>query len=453
MLTRQWQVGEFQGEDAGSPIVTKIAAECALLSRVQPGNADTAVTGNPYHPNVQPLEPFIECERVRPISDSIEGLMQSAEAGQHFLRLLGVDLEKKYRTVLVSRFAMPSLDQFSAKEIADANGLRFLRIMTGRVPSGAKLMLAYQQNELISQFDSADANAILPTADAWSKWYRTLFVEPVDQTQTAWSSERMEYAFSVAAPTDIDSPGETVLCAREYFDGHPDWYDFQYRQRSSLGAIQDHRANNPNSENPFLIEQSTIPAPVTYPGMPAMRWWEFEDAEVNFGAIESAPDELIKMLMVAFAVSYANDWFVVPLELPVGSLCQIKSLVVTDTFGIKTLIPSSKALTDSGNSSRSSSWRMFELSEDRVTSASVASALTNTDLFFLPPTLLNVSESKPLEDILILRDEMANLAWAIEGTVESILGSPLDRREQYKQKLKTIHEAKSQENANLKPAL
>ncbi|MBK8816037.1 MAG: hypothetical protein IPN42_11325 [Methylococcaceae bacterium] len=414
MLTRQWQVGEFQGEDAGSPIVTKIDAECALLSRVQPGNAETAVTGMPYNPKVQPLEPFIECESVCPLSDSIEGLVQSAEAGQHFLRLLGIELEKKYRSVLVNRFARPAIDQFSAKENSDPNGLRFLRIMTGRVPNGAKLMLAYRQNELISQFDTADVNIILPIAEAWSKWYNALFVKPDDQTQTAWSSERMEYAFSIAAPTDIESPSETVLCAREYFDGHPDWYDFQYRQQSSLGAIQDHRANNPNSENPFLIEQSTIPAPVTYPGMPAMRWWEFEDADVNFGAVESAPDELIRMLMVAFAVSYANDWFVVPLELPVGSLCHIKSLVVTDTFGVKSLIPSSKATTESGISSLSSSWRMFELSEDRVNSVSTASASTKSDLFFLPPTLLIVSESKPLEDVLILRDEMANLAWAIE---------------------------------------
>jgi hypothetical protein len=33
-----------------------------------------------------------------------------------------------------------------------------------------------------------------------------------------------------------------------------------------------------------------------------------------------------------------NDWFVIPIDLPVGSLCRTQSLVVTNTFGERTLI-------------------------------------------------------------------------------------------------------------------
>ena len=44
--------------------------------------------------------------------------------------------------------------------------------------------------------------------------------------------------------------------------------------------------------------------------------------------------------MLEFAIFDGNDWFVVPLDLPVGSICRISSVIVTDTFGVRTMIPS-----------------------------------------------------------------------------------------------------------------
>jgi hypothetical protein len=43
-------------------------------------------------------------------------------------------------------------------------------------------------------------------------------------------------------------------------------------------------------------------------------------------------------MMIEYASGYGNDWFVVPLTLPVGSLTKVDSLVVTDTFGVRTLL-------------------------------------------------------------------------------------------------------------------
>jgi hypothetical protein len=40
-------------------------------------------------------------------------------------------------------------------------------------------------------------------------------------------------------------------------------------------------------------------------------------------------------------------------------------------------------------------------------------------------------EGKPLEEILLLRDEMANLAWGVEGVVEGPSGRAVDRRQVY----------------------
>ena len=36
MLTRQWQMGEFRGDDAGSPILTKVKLETTRLRKYQP---------------------------------------------------------------------------------------------------------------------------------------------------------------------------------------------------------------------------------------------------------------------------------------------------------------------------------------------------------------------------------------------------------------------------------
>ena len=55
-------------------------------------------------------------------------------------------------------------------------------------------------------------------------------------------------------------------------------------------------------------------------------------------------------------------------------------------------------------------------------------------IFFLPPTLGTSLESPAVEDVLLIRDEMANMAWAIERTVEGASGRPVDRFEAYQEK-------------------
>jgi hypothetical protein len=49
--------------------------------------------------------------------------------------------------------------------------------------------------------------------------------------------------------------------------------------------------------------------------------------------------------------------------------------------------------------------------------------------FFLPPTVGRSIDSGTLEDVLFMRDEMANLAWAIERTIESPIEQPAQRYE------------------------
>ena len=149
--------------------------------------------------------------------------------------------------------------------------------------------------------------------------------------------------------------------------------------------------------------------------MPAARFWEFEDAQIDFGSVDAGPTDLARMLLVEFAIDYGNDWFVIPVELEIGSLCRTKSLVITDTFGVQTLI---KSNSDSGD--QNSIWRMFQISLTRGS----GSSKPEPNLFFLPPSLISGISDQPIEEVLFLRDEMANLAWAVERVIES----PAERR-------------------------
>jgi hypothetical protein len=215
-----------------------------------------------------------------------------------------------------------------------------------------------------------------------------------------------------------------VLTASEYHGGTLDWYNFDVNPSVAIGAAADQRVG----QNPLPIVRTVIPAPVTYRGMPAARWWEFEDRSVDFGQIEAEPEDLARLLLVEFAITYGNDWFVVPVDLPVGSLCRIQSLVVTDTFGVRTSIPSIEASTHPA----ASSWQMFRLSVDRGRDAIVTTAREKRpDFLFLPPAIMRNLEGKPLEEVLFLRDETANLAWGVERLAEGASGRAVNRKEAY----------------------
>jgi hypothetical protein len=401
MLARQRQLGEMQGDDNGTPVFARLRAECAQLTRYSPAGAPTSLK---FNPKKIPLETMVERESVRPAPKAMIRLRVSAEAGQQFLRLLArASFGTKYHAAFIAAFPLPGLADAAVADL-DVETKRFLGLMSGRVPHGAVLYAAIKKNgnPELPRIDDADLQTFTEAKDAFIRWYDQLFSEPSGKV-SAWSPQRMEYAFSVAAPT---TP-ETVLTS-EYYEGNLEWYDFDVKPRASIGAAEDRVVGS----NPVAITRTVIPAPATYRGMPSPRWWEFEDATVDFGAVDAEPDDLARMLLVEFAITYGNDWFVIPIEIDVGAICKINSLVVTDTFGVRTLIPS----IDASNHPLSPSWRMFRNSR-------------GPGDFFLAPTLMRTMESKPLDEVLFLRDEMANLAWGVEQLAEGASGLPLNRRE------------------------
>ncbi|MGH8512463.1 MAG: hypothetical protein ACREV8_00640, partial [Gammaproteobacteria bacterium] len=143
------------------------------------------------------------------------------------------------------------------------------------------------------------------------------------------------------------------------------------------------------------------------------RYWELEDARIEYGLMPVGPTDLAQLLMIEYASSYGNDWFVVPLSLRVGSLTSVISFVVTDSFGVRTLL---KPIGD--RSLPAPHWSMYQLAHIRRPGAEPLMKPAS-NLFFLPPSLARSLQSPAVEEVLFMRDEMANVAWAIERSTES----------------------------------
>ena len=465
LLARQWQLGEFRGSDGGTPVQAVLRMVCTPVTRYLAGNLpDSWFAGPPGTPapnpvaagsklrGAEPLEALMERETVR--GDATRYPALAAEASLHLLRLLDPTGAAGYRAALVSGFPLQAAP-LDPTLPPDGDTERFLSVVAPRVPDGALLASvvrvarnASALNALTDPFKGRVAAAVptwqawlasvpaaeRPRVDAavatWLAWYDNLFNElDAAHPVSAWVSDRLEYAAAVAAPAQ---EGEILLTVPEYTDGDLDWYSFDVLPHGTLGAERGDLTSwpwlDPERET---IRRTVIPAPVRYPGMPASTYWEFEDARIDFGAVAAGDQQLAHVLLVEFALVYGDDWFIIPVDLPVGSLARIRWLVVTDSFGDRTLVPSAREVDRQANEENEEplAWDMFTLATDRRPVAGTARPVP--DAFFLPPTLGKSLHGPLLEDILVLRDEMANMAWAVERVVESPLGRPFDRAEAY----------------------
>ncbi|ULA60261.1 MAG: hypothetical protein LZF60_220178 [Nitrospira sp.] len=413
MLGRQWQFGEFNGADAGSPAAAQVIVDTAAVTRYQPGPRSGPHPARSYAADSLALETLVEAEPVT--DDSRLNWRLAAESGRHLLRLLEASRLGPTRAQwLASTYVCTAPTAEQAQQI-DAASLSFIRVLAGRTIDGlrcASRVRALQANNNLNelfrdspfdQVSEVDRQKLLGILTTWLTWLDSLFQQGA--SPSAWIPERMEYALSIAAKT---AESEVVLTAPEYLDGRLDWFSFTTSSGNSLGA----------ADNRTSLTDAFLPTPVSFRGMPSVRLWEFEDGAVNFASVQAAPQDLARLLLVKFALEYSNDWFLLPLELAVGTVSQIRALVVTNTFGERFLIPHASEV-----DGPTSPWRMFSLTND------------TQKLLFLPPVLGPLLESQPVEDLSLLRDEMANVAWAVERIVESAAGRPLDRHEAYQETL------------------
>jgi hypothetical protein len=161
-----------------------------------------------------------------------------------------------------------------------------------------------------------------------------------------------------------------------------------------------------------------VPGEVRFSGMPNPRWWSFEDGRTDFGAMSPDSTDLVKILFLEFALVFSDDWFLLPCDLEEGTLARVDGVMFIDVFGQRSWIEPA----GTGADEDWQRWSMFNL--DVSGNALVAAQLG----VFLPPTV-PASEGPPVEDVLLVRDEAANMVWGIERTVWLANGMPMPGQE------------------------
>jgi hypothetical protein len=408
MLARQWQAAEFQGEDAGSPVLARWRGESAPITRYYAGAIapNTNISAPHYDATTMPLEALVERQPLRRPTN--EGSLRLAvESGMHFLRMLDAQpMSRSYRDAFL---ALHSVVPPTAAEMksADAETLSYWKLMATRALDARRIVAAFRTaagkripipaTMPIAAGDRAEVDAVI---DRWLAQHDSLFTLPQTNAPDAWDSERLEYAFSVGG-----APGgeEIPLTATQYAEGHLDWHSVDYDPEINLGAASD-RASKP-------IVRTMMPAPVSFRGAPAQRFWEMEDRAIDYGLLPAGPGDIPQLMLSEFASGFGNEWYVIPIDLDVGTLTITRSLVITDSFGVQTLIP---PMNDSAKPA--TGWSMFELSG--VQRRDTPDLRPRSNLLFLAPSLLKTIDGRPLEEVLFMRDEMANMAWAVEHVVQ-----------------------------------
>lgn len=402
LVARQWQFDELRGEDGGTPVSAVVEAEHARVSRFHPGapGGGAAASAVDVVDDDLPLEPLVEAEAMAAPPDRIR-----AQAGLQLLRMLAASGLGRLRPNVVDRWA------FEARPYDDQDPVGSARasVLADRIPDadlvaadlapvdgGAGPLTGLPAGFTVGGGGAAKARAVL---GAWLRWYRSYLVAPPGET--SWNPHRQEYAFAVQA--ELPS-GRAVLSAGEYTTGRLDWLDFDAVEGIDLGPTPAGRTGG-------TIREVLVPTPARFPGMPADRLWAFEDAAVYLGGIEAGPTDLARMALVEFSLTFGVDWFILPLDLPAGSVLRLESLTVRDTFGFTVGI---------GPARQPGGWSMFSLagSDDRSTGG---------DLFVIPPVVPHLLESDPLEEVALFRDEMANLVWGVERVVQGPSGEPVNR--------------------------
>jgi hypothetical protein len=424
MLSKQWQMGEFQGDDAGSPVLARAGIDVMAIDRFQPAQG-------PVQPFslAEPLEATIE-RRPPPLRAGAQYLSLDLRlaVGRRWLKLLEREwtagrVSADHRAAYRNRYAVPVPDPTSAADAAicaHPDAWQQVSAAAGRAMDGIALLEHLEEpgarvDDGIATA-AADRSALTTLAEKLRAWLRELIHHPPAETPDAWLPERLEYQFGLSAqdgvalrPREGEVQGHELVMRAEEYQGHLDWYALERRPQESLLGEPPRPLRVP--ERKVL---TFLPAAIVFEGMPSTRWWAFEDRRTNFGEVRPDSTDLGKLLLMEFALVYANDWFVLPCTLPVGRVAEVKGIAISNVFDERFWIEPVRER-PAADGSR---WSLFSLSTKTAERVSPPARLV------LLPATPQVSQSAAIEEVMLIRDELANLVWAIENRIPLPTGAP-----------------------------
>jgi hypothetical protein len=399
LLVRQWQFGEFQGEDAGTPLGVEVATSSQRVTAWQPGDPTGNAVARPLPAN-KPLDPFVEREAL-----PSPGLRQRAEAGALLVTALA-EVGFDARSVLLAACPLPLP---ATGSVAAQNIPRLFRTLALSCPDGESAAKALEVARAAGPPWLAGAPAGATTiAQDWLTWYRRSVSPRTADEMDSWIPERIEYRFSIRTGRD-DTP--RVFNAPLHDGGAIDWHTFDHAPLRRLTLSQE-------TDEPVESSgrRTIMASPLRYAGMPADRLWQFEDGTVNLGQLEIQRYDLARLCFVEFAMIYGNDWFVVPVDVNTGTFVVTTELAYTTTFGDRFVVP------PADDRNRTGRFRLFEMS--------IGGSDETLRGLLIPPSARSTLEGRPLEEVFFLRDESANMAWALEVSVQGASGEPRSRRDE-----------------------
>jgi hypothetical protein len=391
-------VGEFRGEDAASPAYVQVVADLASVIgwRPQVGAALADIDA--------PLEELVATEGFTP------DLVTRVEFGQVFQQALvgqGLD-ETELAGVLEALLAVPAF-AIGAAGLSphDAEAQRVLGVCVARALDGEALARAHAAGTALPAAAAISAHeaAVRAALDELATEIKATFGTLGRTDAAAWRTAQLEYQAEVVA--GLPGGNAAVLMKTDPDrDATFDWFAFDIA--SDVAAPADRAVASRQQSI------SRLPTHVRFRGQANPRWWDFERGITDFGAVTPDRRDTAKLVMMDFMLIHGTDYFVVPMEQRIGELCRINLLLVHDVFGGITRIDRADAIP----SPAGARWTCFSLSRlDRDGAPA--------DVFFLPPSCGTTRiAGAAIEDVRFLRDEQANLAWAIESSAEGGIGRP-----------------------------
>ena len=394
MLTKQWQMGEFKADDAGSPVFAKINIKSARLDTYRADNQ--AAQG--FEDNV-PLETKVEQKKIPFIRGGKEISVDiRLQMGYRWLKMLakeGLNFSSEY--IAKYPFFLPANNRSADDIYAHKETWQQYEAISGRSMDGYKLYQHITTEGNHASDDITNTDPTMSSLDAlgltFRDWFLSEYYQPEDEKNNAWLPDRLEYMFECSSTAENE---QKLIKAEEYYQGNLDWYAFDIIRQQVNNSGQQKRSDT----------STLIPAHVQFEGMPDTRWWKFEDGKTNLGDIKPSTTDLSKLLLMEFGLVFANDWFMVPYVLPVGSLANVEGLTVSNNFGETIWI---EAAEEAG--SDDTVWSMFKLASEK-----------QDNTLLLAPSAMKVHEGEALEEVVLIRDEMSNMVWGIETKVPGSIG-------------------------------
>ena len=399
MLARQWQMGEFRGNNTG----TAMSVRCIV--RYEDCSTD-------------PIEPVTE--QVNPCID----FLAKIESAVYFLDLLknsvdnGAKLVKQLRPELIKRYpinwdaidkmlALPDAVTTEQEWKLNKHLQNYARTYQGKIFDGEMLYhdLAQDGHFLDRTMAMVEKNYL--------SWFDKKYF-PAPSANKRWQDADLCYSV-VTTVAGIPYLGD------QYQGGRLSWYSFDSAQ------------SQPQNQNRNNREQVlSLPSPATFAAAPNKRLWQMEDRKVFMGNSVEEPSEANAVVM-RYTTMYSNDWMLFPLKTEIGKYISVDEINVLDTFGEKHIIMGDcrAGNHDDDKDKYHEPWQMF------VNSTKGNRQRAERDGFYFAQQLAATIEGKPVEEVKILRDEIANMVWGVENIVSDGCGGTLDAN-LYATQLETI---------------